>query len=68
MARRTGEGSRDPEEHAAPAEAQTPFSLSVRSRASASRAGKPMFEVFQMRLAPAPFMPTFTRYWRRGAT
>jgi hypothetical protein len=49
MASRTGEGSSEPELHAAPAEAHTPCSLRSMRRASASRRGKPMLVVFHNR-------------------
>jgi hypothetical protein len=49
IARSTGEGSREPEEQAAPAEAARPRSDMASRRASASRRGKAMLVVFQRR-------------------
>ena len=55
MASSTGEGSSDPLEHAAPADAQTPASLKPNRIASASRWAKPIFVVFQIRGMPFTF-------------
>ena len=54
IAKRTGDGSRLPDEHAAPALAQMPRSDRSIRIASASRRRKPMFVVFHSRCGELP--------------